>query len=61
MRNPNRIHEVMLQLEELWNLYPDWRFMQLIVNMQSVFGSSMFYMEDEDFVQQIKERMENGF
>ena len=61
MRNPNRIHEVMLQLEELWKLYPDWRFMQLICNMQSINRNDMFYIEDEDFIKQIKERLEKGF
>lgn len=49
MRDPERIHEVMWKLEELWQRYPDWRFMQLICNMQSSIGNDMYYYEDDRF------------
>ena len=53
--------EVLEWLEKLWTRYSDWRFMQLIVNMQSVFRGNMFYMDDDMFIEQIKERIEYGF
>lgn len=61
MRDPNRIHEVMLRLEELWRRYPDWRFMQLICNMQSMTRNDMYYMEDDRLVELIDVLEERGF
>lgn len=61
MRDKARIHKTMLKLEELWNKYPDWRFMQLICNMQSKCGNDMFYAEDELLIEYIKELEEKGF
>lgn len=55
MRDPNRIHETMELLEEMWNRFPDWRFMQLINNIQKAYGSDMFYVEDDEFSKLIKE------
>ena len=49
MRDPNRIHEVMVAIEALWNKYPDWRFMQLMNNLQRAYGNDMFYVEDDKF------------
>ena len=61
MRDFEHREEVFKWLEELWSHYPDWRFMQMIVNMQSVFRADMFYMDDDMFIEQIKERIEHGF
>jgi len=61
MRDPNRIHEVMIRLEELWRRYPDWRFMQLVCNMQSVTHNDMYYMEDDRLVELIDVLEERGF
>ena len=47
MRDPNRIHRLMVVLEDVWNHYPDWRFMQLINNIQRARGHDMFYIEDD--------------
>ena len=49
MRDPNRIHDVMIAVEALWNKYPDWRFMQLMNNLQRAYGNDMFYVEDDKF------------
>ena len=49
MRDPNRIHEVIMAVEALWNKYPDWRFMQLMNNLQRTYGNDMFYVEDDKF------------
>lgn len=61
MRDPERIHAIMWELEGLWQQYPDWRFMQLICNMQSKSGTDMFYTEDEQFVELVKILQEKGF
>lgn len=61
MRDFEYRREILEWLDELWSHYPDWRFMQLIVNMQSVFRADMFYMDDDKFIEQIKERIEHGF
>lgn len=54
MRDPNRIHEVITAVEALWNKYPDWRFMQLIINLQRTYGNDMFYVEDNKFKELIE-------
>ena len=55
MRDPNRIPEILKTLEEVWRLHSDWRFMQLICNIQSTYGSDMFYVEDDELAAFIKE------
>ena len=54
MRDPNRIHEVIQYIEKLWETVPDWRFMQLINNLQRSVGHDMFYTEDEQLIEIIK-------
>lgn len=61
MRDPNRIHEVMIRLEELWRKYPDLRFMQLICNMQASVNNDMYYYEDDRFKAIIDLFTEVGF
>ena len=50
MRDPNRIPVVLDKLKEVWGEVPDWRFMQLMCNRQRMYGSDMFYVEDDRFV-----------
>ncbi len=51
MRDPNRIDPTMEQLAYVWKkCFPDWRFMQFIVNFQSWLGSDGFYIEDDKIV-----------
>lgn len=61
MRDPNRIHEVIVTVEALWNEYPDWRFMQLMNNLQRAYGNDMFYVEDNKFKDLIELLIETGF
>ena len=58
MRDPNRIDIILTQLGELWKQLPDWRLMQLIVNLQYWVGSDMFYHEDERFIEELKHFIE---
>lgn len=48
MRNPERIDEILNELEVLWKKYPDMRFGQLIENF-CVQGciTRFFYQEDD--------------
>ena len=61
MRDPNRIHNVLMELEKLWVRYPDWRFMQLINNLQATQGNDMFYIEDDKFINIIEDKINHGF
>ncbi len=45
MRDPARIHRMVVALEMLWNKYPDQRLGQLLANYTDL-GSS-FYLEDD--------------
>lgn len=48
MRDPNRIDRFLNVLGEAWKSVPDWRFFQLVCNLQKIKNSDCFYMEDED-------------
>ena len=64
MRNVIRMDEFLAKVKEYWSRVPDWRFMQLICNLQSACGSDMFYMEEDKFLQYLKayfDNMENGY
>lgn len=50
MRDPNRIDYFCDKLKEYWHLVPDWRFMQLICNLQRAAGSDCFYIEDNQML-----------
>lgn len=51
MRKPDRIPIVLDKLKEVWELVPDWRFMQLMCNLQRLYGSDMFYVEDDKLIE----------
>lgn len=51
MRDINRIDGILTAVGEAWKKVPDWRFMQLICNLQKMCGQDMFYFEDDRFVQ----------
>lgn len=58
MRDEKRIEPFLAEFEKLWKQNPDWRFGQLVVNM---FGADPFYIEDEQALEKIKERLEKGW
>ena len=49
MRDPKRIDEVLAQVKKFWEIFPDWRFGQMVCNFQVFAKNDMYYMEDEDF------------
>lgn len=59
MRDIKRINKVLLEIRNLWeDNVPDWRLAQLFCNLQSYKGSDLYYMEDEELVELIKEYLE---
>ena len=57
MRDINRIDKFLKELGDLWKEVPDWRFMQLICNLQSEIGTDGFYLEEDDVIKRLKEYM----
>lgn len=55
MRDAHRIVNFLSEVGRLWEEnVPDWRFMQLICNLQSACGSDMFYMEEDRFLAHLR-------
>lgn len=61
MRDINRINPFLEKISELWKLYPDLRFAQ-VVNMITRSGgwSDMFYVEDDRVLEVIDKLIEYG-
>lgn len=57
MRDPQRIKPFLVTIEQLWLKNPDFRFGQLIIWLAKIeeFNPKLFYMEDEEFLEKIKE------
>lgn len=55
MRDINRIDKEIKEIGELWKKVPDWRFSQLICNMQRYYNSDLFYIEDDRFLKLLKD------
>lgn len=55
MRDPNRIKDYCDDLATIWNLVPDWRLSQLMMNAIHSYtkekGYEPFYTEDDDFLE----------
>lgn len=52
MRNPDRIPIVLEEIRKTWELTPDLRLGQLIVNMARKIDP--FFIEDEDLIRELK-------
>ena len=52
MRDPERIRPFLAKLEELWNLYPDFRFLQLVTVLSNT-EVDPFYVEDDETLKSI--------
>lgn len=54
MRDPNRISEVLMMLQQGWEKVPDWRLGQLIENLKRYIGiDDLFYIEDDEMTKKI--------
>ena len=54
MRDKKRIKPFLKELQNIWEQVPDWRFFQLICNIQRGLGSDSLYLEDDDALVRIK-------
>ena len=61
MRHPERIPEILKELEEFWKQVPDWRLGQLISNFsyELIESDDPFYLEDEKLLQYLKNKNKN--
>ena len=55
-REPQRIDELMSELERIWKEHPDTRLGQLLVSCVDGDAEKLFYMEDEDLLEKLRER-----
>lgn len=62
MRNPDRIPEILKELEEFWKQVPDWRLGQVISNFsyELMGNNDPFYMEDTDLLELLKHKNKNN-
>lgn len=62
MRNPDRIPEILKELEEFWKQVPDWRLGQVISNFsyELMGNNDPFYMEDTDLLELLKYKNKNN-
>lgn len=59
MRDVNRIKPIMEEMTKMWEKHPDMRLGQLMCNIlgqvDSQFNRDPFYVEDDEFIEMIKE------
>ena len=54
MRDVKRIKPFLEKLGKIWETeVPDWRFGQLVSNLQRQYGD-LFYLEEDDFLEQME-------
>ena len=61
MRNPERIPEILKELEKFWGQVPNWRLGQVISNLSyEILGNNdPFYLEDKYLLQILKNKNKN--
>ena len=55
MRDPKRIRAFCNRLAESWELWPDLRFGQLIINVFGSMDRDSYYTEDEEMIRAIEQ------
>ena len=53
MRDPNRIPNVLHDVQRVWEAFPDIRLGQLLLNVAA--DPALYYMEDEELVHRLLE------
>lgn len=61
MRDPARIYPFLNKIAELWMTVPDWRFGQLVNNLQGWEKNDLFYVEDDDFLKRLEVMLKGPF
>lgn len=55
MRDSKRIKKILNDIEELWEENSEWRFGQLLSNIDFYNGKDIFYLEDSVLEEKLKE------
>lgn len=58
MRDPKRIQKFCNRLVRAWEMVPDWRFGQLMVNALGEMNRDPFFPEDDDMIAYIEKYVE---
>lgn len=51
MRDKNRIPKFLKELEKYWQKVPDWRFVQLLVNVLGACKRDPFFYEESELLE----------
>lgn len=57
MRNVNRIYDILVEFQDLWEQYPDQRFGQIISNYLVNDKEDIFYIEDDELSQRLTDQL----
>ena len=61
MRDPRRIDGLYKRLAALHKMVPDMRLSQFLINIFNEFGEDPFYMEDEEFLSKVEQKVVEWF
>lgn len=57
MRDVNRIYDILVKFQDLWEQYPDKRFGQIISNYLVNDKEDIFYIEDDELSQRLTDQL----
>ena len=57
MRDVNRIYDILMKFQDLWEKYPDQRFGQIISNYLAKDNEDIFYIEDDEISQRLTDKL----
>lgn len=57
MRDVNRIYDILVKFQYLWEQYPDQRFGQIISNYLVNDKEDIFYIEDDELSQRLTDQL----
>lgn len=57
MRGVNRIYDILMKFQDLWEKYPDQRFGQIISNYLAKDNEDIFYIEDDEISQRLTDKL----
>jgi len=57
MRDINRIYDIVVKIQDMWEHYSDQRLGQLIENYLVKDGEDLFYIEDEELSQRLTDKL----
>lgn len=57
MRDVNRIYDILVKFQDLWEQYPDQRFWQIISNYLVNDNEDIFYIEDDEISQRLTDQL----